>query len=49
MKSGSGSIRKKIDDEFGSGLTEAEKRELATLIYYPEKKLEIAEREKGGF
>ena len=40
LKSGSGSIRKKIDDEFSEELTESEKRELATLIYYPAEKLE---------
>ena len=34
LKNGSGSIRKKIDDEFGETLSENEKRELATLIYY---------------
>lgn len=49
LKSGSGSIRKKIDDEFDGTLSEAEKRELATLIYYPEEKLEIAEAEKENF
>ncbi len=49
LKNGSGSIRKKIDDEFGGTLDEAQKRELATLIYYPEEKLEIAEGEKADF
>ena len=42
LKNGSGSIRKKIDDEFSDELSEGEKRELATLVYYPEEKLEIA-------
>lgn len=45
LKNGSGSIRKKIDDEFSDELSEGEKRELATLVYYPEEKLEIAESE----
>lgn len=49
LKNGSGSIRKKIDDEFGETLSENEKRKLATLIYYPEEKLEIEEREKSCF
>lgn len=41
LKNGSGSIRMKIDDAFGSALTEAEKRQLATLIYYPHEKLQL--------
>ena len=49
LKNGSGSIRKKIDDEFGETLSENEKRELATLIYYPEEKLEIEESGKSNF
>ena len=49
LKNGSGSIRKKIDDEFSDELSEGEKRELATLVYYPEEKLEIAESEKSDF
>lgn len=49
LKSGSGSIRKKIDDEFSEELTESEKRELATLIYYPAEKLEIEENERENF
>ncbi len=49
LKNGSGSIRKKIDDEFGETLSENEKRELATLIYYPEEKLEIEESGKSHF
>ena len=40
-RNASGVIRKKVDDIFGHTLREAEKRELCTLIYYPEKKLEI--------
>ena len=49
LKSGSGSIRKKIDDEFSEELTESEKRALATLIYYPAEKLEIEENERENF
>jgi len=36
LKNGSGSIRRKIEEIFADTLTEAEKRTLATLIYYPE-------------
>lgn len=46
LKNGSGSIRRKIDEEFGSTISTKDKKSLATLIYYPEEKLEIAEREE---
>ena len=39
LKNGSGSIKRRIDELFVYDLTEQEKRDLATLIYYPEKKL----------
>lgn len=41
LRNGSGSIRLKVDEVFAGELTEAEKRTLATLIYYPEEKLDI--------
>lgn len=41
LKNGSGSIKRKIEDVFGSTLSGEEKRSLATLIYYPEKKLSL--------
>jgi fructose-1,6-bisphosphatase-3 len=41
LKSGSGSVRRRIDEVFGSALTEGERRNLATLIYYPERKLPL--------
>ncbi|MCG8571738.1 MAG: fructose-1,6-bisphosphatase [Spirochaetes bacterium] len=41
IKNGSGVIRRKIDDLFESELSEAERRTLATLIYYPEQKLDL--------
>jgi len=46
LKNGSGSIRKKIDEEFGSTISNRDKKSLATLIYYPEEKLEIIQREE---
>ena len=49
LKNGSGSVRQKIDDEFGSELDEETKKNLATLIYYPEGKLKIAEVEEKDF
>ena len=42
LKNGSGSVRNKIDDEFGNTLSDKDKRSLATLIYYPVEKLDIA-------
>lgn len=46
LKNGSGSVRHKIDEEFGNSISNRDKRSLATLIYYPEEKLEIAEKEE---
>ena len=43
LKNGSGSIRQKIDDEFQNIMSERERRTLATLIYYPEQKLDEIE------
>ena len=45
LKNGSGSVRRKIDEEFGNTISSKDKKSLATLIYYPESKLEIVERE----
>lgn len=44
LKNGSGSIRRKIDEEFGNTISNRDKKSLATLIYYPEGKLEIVEK-----
>ena len=41
LKNGSGSVRRKIDEEFGNTLSSKDKKSLATLIYYPSEKLEI--------
>ncbi len=41
LKNGSGAVKRKIDDEFGDILSAEEKRELASLIYYPEEKVEM--------
>lgn len=46
LKNGSGSVRRKIDEEFGYTLTDKDKKSLATLIYYPKEKLEIAMQEE---
>ena len=41
LRNGSGSIRLKIEDVFGDTLTAAEKRSLASLIYYPRERMEL--------
>ncbi len=46
LKNGSGSVRRKIDEEFGNSMSSRDKKSLATLIYYPQEKLEIAEKEE---
>lgn len=43
MKNASGVIKSYISDIFGSTLRESEKRNLATLIYYPEERLVLAQ------
>ena len=39
LRSGSGAIKRKIDELFDEELTDYERQELATLIYYPRRKL----------
>lgn len=41
LRNGSGAVRKKIDDVFGHTLGAADKTALATLIYYPKKKIAL--------
>ena len=41
LRNASGNIKRKVNDIFGNELREAEKKELCTLIYYPEEKLEL--------
>ncbi len=41
LKNGSGTIRTKIDEEFGHTLSDKDKKSLATLIYYPREKMEL--------
>ncbi len=40
LKNASGNIKRKVNELFGSEIRESEKKELCTLIYYPEEKLE---------
>ncbi len=46
LANASGVVRKKIEDVFGKTLREKDKRLLATLIYYPEEKLDIVLKEE---
>ena len=39
LKNASGSIKRKVDEIFNNTMREGEKKELCTLIYYPEEKL----------
>ncbi len=41
LKNASGNIKRKVGEIFGSTIRESEKKELCTLIYYPEQKLEL--------
>ncbi len=45
LKNGSGAVKRKIDDEFGNILSEREKKELATLIYYPEERIRMIKKQ----
>ena len=47
LKNASGNIKRKVNELFGTTLRDSEKKELCTLIYYPEQKLELVkENEK---
>lgn len=46
LRNGSGSVRKKIDDVFGHTLSQADKKSLATLIYYPRQKMSLIKKEE---
>lgn len=41
LKNASGNIKRKVGELFGNTMRESEKKELCTLIYYPEQKLEL--------
>lgn len=48
LRNGSGSIKRKIEEHFSNTLVEREKRNLATLIYYPRQKLPLILKEMQG-
>lgn len=45
LRNGSGAVMKKINDVFGDSISYEEKKELASLIYYPIEKLEYIKSE----
>lgn len=48
LKNGSGVIKRKIEELFSSIIRESEKKTLATLVYYPEQKLALIEKEEDN-
>ena len=46
LRNASGNIKRKVNEIFGDTLSSDEKRDLCTLIYYPEEKLKLA-RQSG--
>lgn len=48
LKNGSGSVKRKIDEEFGNTLSSKDKKSLATLIYYPKEKLDLVLQEEDN-
>ncbi len=46
LKNGSGAVRKKVTEVYGKTLSSDGIRELSTLIYYPEEKMELVRRDK---
>lgn len=46
LKNGSGAVKRKVNEIFAHTLRESEKKELCTLIYYPEEKLQLVKAEE---
>ena len=44
LKNASGSVARKVNEIFGQTMLENDKKELCTLIYYPEEKLELVNK-----
>lgn len=44
LRNGSGAVKKKINDVFGHTLSHADKKALATLIYYPREKMDLIKK-----
>lgn len=48
LKNGSGAVKRKIDELYGSTMTSKDKQTLATLIYYPREKMEIVKKNESN-
>ena len=46
LRNASGAIKRKVNELFGNTLREAEKKEICTLIYYPEQKLQLVKEKE---
>ncbi|MGL6106177.1 fructose-1,6-bisphosphatase [Romboutsia sp.] len=46
LKNGSGVVKRKIEELFSNTMRESDKKALATLVYYPEQKLELIIKEE---
>ncbi len=46
LKNASGAVKRKVNEIFGHTLREGEKKELCTLIYYPEEKLQLVKEQE---
>ena len=46
LKNGSGVIKRKIEELFGNIVSESERKKLATIVYYPEQKLDLLIKEE---
>lgn len=46
LKNASGAVKRKVNEIFGNTLRESEKKELCTLIYYPEEKLQLVKEKE---
>ena len=44
LRNASGNIKRKVNEIFGDSITPEEKKELCTLIYYPEEKLKLVKQ-----
>ena len=48
LKNASGNIKRKVNEIFGNEIRDAGKREICTLIYYPEQKLELIKMQESN-
>ena len=49
LKNASGNVKRKVNELFGDTLRTSEKKDLCTLIYYPEQKLELVKKRGKGY